>query len=104
VVGITYFLIRIVGKYGGAFVGCKITKKSKKVTNYLGLALIPQAGVAIGLAFMGERMLPAEIGSTFLSIILCSSVLYEMTGPLLAKFALFKSGAIEPSLIKNKDI
>lgn len=103
-IGVTYFLIRIIGKYGGAYLGCLVTKKDKKVRDYLGLALIPQAGVAIGLAFMGERMLPAEIGSTFLSIILCSSVLYEMSGPLLAKFALFKSGAIEPSLRTNKAV
>lgn len=94
IVGVVYFLVRIVGKYGGAYIGAAITKKSPAVKNYLGFALIPQAGVAIGLAFLGQRMLPEEIGSTFLSIILCSSVLYEMAGPILAKFALFKSGAI----------
>ena len=93
-VGVVYFVVRIVGKYGGAYLGCLVTKKSPQVKNYLGLALIPQAGVAIGLAFMGERMLPNGVGSTFLSIILCSSVLYEMAGPGLAKLALFKSGAI----------
>ena len=93
-VGVVYFIVRIVGKYGGAYLGCLVTKKSPQVKNYLGLALIPQAGVAIGLAFMGERMLPDGVGSTFLSIILCSSVLYEMAGPGLAKLALFKSGAI----------
>ena len=52
VVGILYFLVRIVGKYIGAFLGCLATKKDGKVRNYLGLALIPQAGVAIGLAVM----------------------------------------------------
>lgn len=53
VVGILYFLVRIVGKYAGAFLGCLVTKKDKKVRNFLGLALIPQAGVAIGLAATG---------------------------------------------------
>lgn len=105
IVGVVYFLVRIVGKYGGAYLGCLLTKKDAKVKNYLGFALIPQAGVAIGLAFMGERMLPEGVGSTFLSIILCSSVLYEMAGPVLAKFALFKSGAItkdqEPLIDSN---
>ena len=53
-VGVVYFLTRIAGKYGGAFLGCLLTKKDKKVRNYLGLALIPQAGVAIGLAAHGR--------------------------------------------------
>ena len=99
VIGILYFFIRIIGKYFGAWLGCKITKRDAKTTNYLGLALIPQAGVAIGLAFLGQRMLPNEIGNTFLSVILCSSVLYEMAGPILAKIALIKSGAITKEMM-----
>ena len=93
-VGVVYFIVRIIGKYAGAYLSCAITKKPSPVKNYLGFALIPQAGVAIGLAFLAQRILPDNIGSTFLSIILSSSVLYEMCGPILAKFALFKSGAI----------
>lgn len=93
-VGVVYFIVRIVGKYAGAYLSCAITKKPSPVKNYLGFALIPQAGVAIGLAFLAQRILPDNIGSTFLSIILSSSVLYEMCGPVFAKFALFKSGAI----------
>ena len=50
VVGILYFLVRIMGKYAGAFLGCLVTKKDKKVRNFLGLALIPQAGELIGPA------------------------------------------------------
>ena len=46
VVGIAYFFVRIVGKYAGAWLGCRLVKKPKKVSDYLGLALIPQAGVA----------------------------------------------------------
>ncbi|MBR1867208.1 MAG: cation:proton antiporter, partial [Clostridia bacterium] len=49
-IGVLYFLVRIIGKYIGAYLGCQVTKKDKKVRNYLGLALIPQAGVSIGLA------------------------------------------------------
>lgn len=105
VVGFVYFLVRIIGKYLGAYLGCKVTKINKKTTNYLGLALIPQAGVAIGLAFLGKRLLPSEVGDTFLSVILCSSILYEMLGPIMAKIALFKSGAIKKEeKIKDKDI
>lgn len=60
----------------------------------MGLALIPQAGVAIGLAFLGQRLLPQETGNLMLAIILSSSVLYEMIGPVCAKLALVFSGSI----------
>lgn len=102
-VGVVYFLVRLVGKYLGAYVGCRIMKTGKKTRDYLGMALAPQAGVAIGLAFLGQRMLPSSVGDTFLSIILCSSVLYEMAGPALAKFSLVKSGSIDrEKLITNR--
>ncbi|MDI6619255.1 MAG: cation:proton antiporter [Clostridiales bacterium] len=95
IVGISYFIIRITGKYLGAYLGCLIAKTTKEVRNYLGLALIPQAGVAIGLAFLGQRILPETMGNMLLTIILSSSVLYELIGPACAKFALIRSGAIK---------
>jgi Kef-type K+ transport system membrane component KefB len=100
-IGLVYFFVRIIGKYSGAWLGCKIAKEDKKVTNYLGLALIPQAGVAIGLAFLGKRMLPTDLGNDFLAIILCSSVLYEMIGPAAAKFAMVRTGAIAPGALRG---
>jgi len=95
IAGISYFIVRILGKYSGAYVGCSIANTTKTVRNFLGLALIPQAGVAIGLAFLGKRMLPESIGNTLMTIILSSSVLYELLGPLCAKIALTYSGAID---------
>ena len=100
IIGIAYFLIRIVGKYFGAYFGCVITKTEKPIRNYLGLSLVPQAGVAIGLAYLAQRILPEEIGDVLMAIILASSVLYELIGPACSKFALFRSGAIKP---KEKD-
>lgn len=91
VIGVVYFFIRIVGKYGGAYCGCLLTKKDKKVRNYLGLALIPQAGVAIGLAALGARTIGGEDGTALETIILASSVLYELIGPALAKLSLYLS-------------
>lgn len=101
-VGVMYFVVRMIGKYAGAYLGCRLMKSGKKTRNYLGLALAPQAGVAIGLAFLGQRMLPSSIGDTFLSIILCSSVLYEMAGPALAKLSLVKSGSIPKEALSSK--
>ena len=86
--GIVYFLVRIAGKYAGAFWGCLITGKDKLVRNYLGLALIPQAGVAIGLAELGARTIGGDMGNALRTVILASSVLYELIGPGCAKLSL----------------
>ena len=93
-VGAAYFVIRIAGKYLGCYVSCLITKTDKKIRNFLGFALVPQAGVSIGLAFLGRRMLPATMGNLLMTIILSSSVLYELIGPVCAKLALIHSGSI----------
>lgn len=96
-IGVCYFLIRIGGKYLGTYISCLAMKTTKEIRNYLGLALVPQAGVAIGLAFLGQRMLPEDTGKLMLTIILSSSVLYEMVGPISAKCALLLSGSIPNS-------
>lgn len=93
VVGVLYFFVRIAGKYSGAYLGCLAVKKDKKVRNNLGLALIPQAGVAIGLAALGARALGGEDGAALETIILASSVLYELVGPACAKLSLYLSGS-----------
>ena len=98
VVGVVYFLVRILGKYIGAWTGCSLAKKSPKVRNYLGLALIPQAGVAIGLAALGARALGGETGHALETIILSSSVLYELIGPGSAKLSLYLSGSYSNEL------
>ena len=98
VVGVLYFLVRIIGKYAGAFFGCLVTKKDKEVRNFLGLALIPQAGVAIGLAATGARTLGGEPGKALETIILASSVLYELIGPACAKLSLYLSGSYSNKL------
>lgn len=98
VVGVTYFVVRILGKYIGSFLGCLITKKPKTTRNYFGLALIPQAGVAIGLAALGARALGGEMGNALETVILSSSVLYELIGPACAKLALYLSKSYSTKL------
>ncbi len=93
-IGVVYFIVRIVGKYIGAFAGAACTGAEKRIRNNLGVALIPQAGVSIGLALLSQRMLPQESGELLSAIILSSSVLYEMIGPASAKLALKRAGAI----------
>lgn len=97
-IGVLYFFVRIIGKYAGAFLGCLVTKKPKETRNYFGLALIPQAGVAIGLAAIGARALGGEMGVALETIILASSVLYELVGPGCAKLSLYLSKSYSTKL------
>ena len=103
-IGVVYFMVRIAGKYLGAWAGCRLAGKPPKVRNYLGLALIPQAGVAIGLAALGARALGGETGHALETIILSSSVLYELIGPGSAKLSLWLSGSYSDDLEKMAPI
>ena len=93
IIGVLYFIVRIAGKYIGAFTGSLAAKRDKSIRNLLGLALIPQAGVAIGLAALGARTLGGDAGNALQTIILSSSVLYELIGPGCAKLSLYLSGS-----------
>ena len=102
VIGIVYFFVRIIGKAVGAWTGARISHASTAVRQYLGLALIPQAGVSIGLAILAQRLLPSTEGTMLSLIILSSAVLYEMIGPACAKLSLKLSGSIAIETTKEK--
>ncbi len=102
VIGILYFIVRIIGKYSGAFLGCVVANKPKEVRNFLGLALTPQAGVSIGLAALAARMIGGDTGSILQTIILSSSILYELIGPAMAKLALYLSKSYDPSAAEEE--
>ena len=93
-VGAVYVLVRVVGKVGGATLGSLIEKCDPKIIRYLGLTLIPQAGVAIGLARLSMKELPAY-GAAINAIILAATLVYELTGPVITKVALKKAGEIK---------
>lgn len=94
VIGIIYIIFRVVGKVVGAAVGGKISNAKPIVQKYLGFTLIPQAGVAIGLAATSMTVVP-EYGETIRTIILCGTVIYELIGPVTTKIALKKAGEIQ---------
>ena len=98
IIGVLYFIVRIIGKYVGAWLGCFLAGKPKKTRDFLGLALIPQAGVAIGLVALGARTIGGEEGEALQTIILASSVLYELIGPACAKLSLYLSGSYSDKL------
>lgn len=103
VIGILYFFVRIVGKYAGAYVGCLVVKKPASVRNYLGLALIPQAGVSIGLAALAARILGGGIGSMLQTVVLSSGILYELIGPACAKLSLYLSGSYGTTALQETE-
>ena len=96
VIFIGYIIARSLGKYLGAFAGCKITKRDKNTTNYLGITLLPQAGVAIGMANQISSMeaFNGGSGSIIVTVVLCATLVYELVGPFLTKMALQKAGEI----------
>ena len=93
IIGVIYIVARVIGKIGGAMFGAAVSHSSKNVRNHLGFMLVPQAGVAIGLATTAMTVVP-EYGATIRTVILCGTVIYELTGPLITKLALKKAGEI----------
>jgi Kef-type K+ transport system membrane component KefB len=94
VVGILYVVFRVVGKMGGAYLGGKIMKAPKTVNRYLGPALIPQAGVAIGLVAVSQAVVP-DFAPQLRAVILCGTFIYEIIGPVVTKISLVKAGEID---------
>ena len=100
-VAFVYIIFRIIGKWSGAFIGAGITRCEPQVKKYLGFALIPQAGVAIGLSTTAYRLFSnnpspecQRAGAIILAIILTSTLVYELIGPMCAKFAFKKAHEI----------
>lgn len=93
-VGVMYLVLRSAGKYFGAMAGCAIVKTEKNVKKYLGITLLPQAGVAIGMAQLSLTVVP-QYGEQIRAVILCATLVYELVGPLLTKISLTKAGEIK---------
>ncbi len=96
IIGLVYILARSLGKYYGARGSCKAMKCDENVTKYLGITLLPQAGVALGMVVTAE-VLGDEMSSMISNIILFSVLVYEIVGPMLTKMALIKAGEVAPA-------
>ena len=93
-VGVVYIVTRSIGKYVGAYGSCKLVKCDEHVTRWLGITLLPQAGVALGMsAIVLETM--GENGVLVRNIVLFAVLVYELIGPVLTKIALTKAGDIK---------
>lgn len=100
--GLIYIVSRSIGKYLGAYLGARIVKSEPSIQRYLGLTLLPQAGVAIGMAQIVMSKLP-EYGAQIRAVVLCATLIYELVGPVLTRIALVKSGEIE-NMPKQKKV
>lgn len=101
-IGVIYILFRSLGKYFGAFISAKWTKCAPNICRYLGITLLPQAGVALGMCITAKQL--GEQGDLIRNIILFSVLVYELVGPLMTRMALTAAGDIRPMSdeVKNR--
>lgn len=92
--GLIYIVGRVGGKLLGAYTGALISKAPKKVRNFLGFGLVPQAGVAIGLTIVADSVVP-EYASMIRTVILAATFIYELIGPSITKASLKAAGDIQ---------
>ena len=91
-IGVAYIISRSIGKYFGAGISAKISKCDPNIVKYLGITLLPQAGVALGMASKAVELGPD--GAIVRNITLFAVLIYEIVGPFLTKIALTKAGDI----------
>ena len=93
-IGVIYIISRSAGKMFGAFSSAKLSKSEPNIVKYLGITLLPQAGVALGMAKTAKDAI--EGGDLILNITLFAVLIYELVGPFLTKKALEAAGEITP--------
>ncbi|WP_066502183.1 cation:proton antiporter [Abyssisolibacter fermentans] len=106
ILGLAYILSRTLGKIIGSYIGSLISKSPKVVKKYIGFGLLPQAGVAIGLAMIVMLEFP-EFGKELSNIVMGAVLIYEIIGPILTRIILYKAKEIDPnkkSINKTKTI
>ena len=91
--GVIYIIARSLGKYYGALGSCVITKQSRQIRSNLGITLLPQAGVALGMALTAATL---PDGAMARNVVLFAVLVYELVGPALTKRSLLAAGEIKP--------
>ncbi|MBQ8503017.1 MAG: cation:proton antiporter [Clostridia bacterium] len=99
-VGVAYIIARSLGKYFGARWGSDIAKCEPNIKKYLGITLLPQAGVALGMSITAMEL--GETGTIIRNIVLFGVLIYELFGPVMTKNALMKAGDISPKVEKPR--
>ena len=99
-IGIVYIIARSLGKYFGARWSAVMAKSEPNIQKYLGITLLPQAGVALGMSITAMEI--GESGIIIRNIVLFGVLIYELFGPMMTKIALTKAGDIQPKVHKEK--
>jgi Kef-type K+ transport system membrane component KefB len=89
--GVAYIVLRVIGLVAGAFVGGTISGASQSIRRYMGMAITPQAGVALGMALVAANHFP-ELEDTFIPLVIGTTVFFELTGPFFTRLAVIKAG------------
>jgi Kef-type K+ transport system membrane component KefB len=92
VVGLAYLFSRALGKVAGAWVGAQLSGASHEVKRWMGVALLPQAGVAIGMALLAANRFP-EHAQLILSLVVATTVVFELVGPAFTRMALHRTNS-----------
>lgn len=91
--GAAYILLRGMGKISGAWFGAKIGHAPRPLRRWMGIALMPQAGVALGMALIASQSFP-EFGEQLLTVVIGAVVIFELLGPVLTRQALIRAGEV----------
>ena len=92
-IGVIYILARSAGKYYGSNLSCRLTRQDKPITDNLGITLLPQAGVALGMALTAASLPQGDLTR---NVVLFAVLIYELVGPSLTKRSLIAVGEIRP--------
>ena len=99
-IGIVYIIARVIGKILGGFLGAKISKADKATQNWIGPALLPQAGVAVGMALVASSKFP-QYQQLLLSVVISTTIFFEIVGPIVTRYALNRVQSHNNQFLEN---
>jgi len=92
-VGSAYIILRIIGRFLGAWSVGILSLAEPFLRRWMGMALMPQAGVALGMVLIASQRFPA-LGEILLPVVIGATVLFELIGPVLTRLALYRAGDV----------
>ena len=94
-IGVIYIIFRVVGKLVSGYIGCRLGGGDVLTARWMGVAILPQAGVAIGMALVAASQFP-QYKNILLSVVISTTILFELIGPIFTRYAIYK---VKPNLI-----
>lgn len=107
VIGLVYIVFRSLGKFGGAFLGARVSGSPEVIKKYIGFGLLSQAGVAVGLSIQAWHEFQSfgpqgyQLGLLAINVIAATTFIFQIIGPQLTKFAIYKAGEAQPKQVEE---